>query len=132
MPDHLCQTADGGNYADVASAAKAHPAEDLLKLVGTTDGDLGRLHQSGAQLCLAKMSSARNRAHTLAVKTPLGSCASPDSMYLHLTDFKADCYFGEGQADPLSLGWLMLSRISGHAISLTVKYRVASLGEPNV
>ena len=25
MPDHLCQTAGGGNYADVASAAKAHP-----------------------------------------------------------------------------------------------------------
>ena len=40
----------------------------------------------------------RNRVRSLTVKTTLGSLLPrQDSMYLHLTDFKADCYFGEGQ-----------------------------------
>jgi hypothetical protein len=59
----LCQTAGGGNYANVASAAKAHPAEDLLKLVGTTDGDLGRLHQSGAQPYRAALGQSAAAVH---------------------------------------------------------------------
>ena len=35
------------------------------------------LEKSGFELCLAKMSSLRNRAQSLTVKTALGSCASP-------------------------------------------------------
>jgi hypothetical protein len=34
-------------------------------------------HYTIGDLCLAKMSSARNRAQSLTVKTAVGSCASP-------------------------------------------------------
>ncbi len=40
MPDHLRQPSSGSDDPDIASAPEAYPAEDLLKLVGASDGDL--------------------------------------------------------------------------------------------
>jgi hypothetical protein len=70
------QATINGQMLTAKSVGSAEVAQG--QTVSTTNGKVEILMTPGVfLLCLAKMSSARNRAQCLTVKTAPGSCASP-------------------------------------------------------